>query len=203
MRLQQDGRAGAAAGARRGRQRPLPPGVRDCTLPVYPADRARPLQYPHVAQKVAKALAAKFAAPVDVVISTGMSSVVLGQEVARAKKCRAIFTERVNGAMTFRRDFKLERGEKAPRRRGRPERTGRSNGEVVALSQAYGARVAGVGAMVDRSSAPLCLGVPTREAQVSYPLAGRAARLLPAVRGRKRAALPRSRRELEAGGEGE
>jgi orotate phosphoribosyltransferase len=97
-----------------------------------------------------------------------MSSVVLGQEVARAKKCRAIFTERINGSMSFRRDFKLERGEKALIIVD-VLTTGHSNGEVVTLAQAYGARVVGVGAMVDRSSGPLCLGVPAR-GLVSYPL---------------------------------
>ena len=51
--------------------------------PVY-LQTALVLQYPHVAHKIAKALAAKFQSGVDVVISTGMSSVVLGQEVARA-----------------------------------------------------------------------------------------------------------------------
>ncbi|MBI4371331.1 MAG: orotate phosphoribosyltransferase [Elusimicrobia bacterium] len=135
--------------------------------PVY-LQTALVLQYPHVAQKVAKALAARFSAPADVVISTGLGSVVLGQEVARAKKCRAIFTERVNGVMAFRRDFRLERGERALVVVD-VLTTGRSNGEVVSLAQAYGARVIGVGAMVDRSTAPLCLGVPVR-GLVSYPL---------------------------------
>ncbi len=135
--------------------------------PVY-LQTALVLQYPHVAQKVAKALAARFSAAVDVVISTGLSSVVLGQEVARAKKARAIFTERVGGAMAFRRDFTLARGERALVIVD-VLTTGRSNAEVVALAQAYGARVIGVGAMVDRSSAPLCLGVPAR-GLVSYPL---------------------------------
>lgn len=135
--------------------------------PVY-LQTALVLQYPHVAQKIAKALAAKFPAPVDVVISTGMSSVVLGQELARAKKCRAIFTERAQGAMAFRRDFTLARGERALVVVD-VLTTGRSNAEVVALAQAYGARVAGVGAMVDRSQAPLCLGVPVRSL-IGYPL---------------------------------
>jgi orotate phosphoribosyltransferase len=135
--------------------------------PVY-LQTALVLQYPHVAQKIAKTLAAKFTAPVDVVISTGMSSVVLGQEVARAKKCRAIFTERVQGAMAFRRDFTLARGEKALVVVD-VLTTGRSNAEVVALAQAYGARVQGVGAMVDRSQEALCLGVPVRSL-IGYPL---------------------------------
>lgn len=135
--------------------------------PVY-LQPALVLQYPNLAQKVARALAAKFSAPCDVVISTGMSSVVLGQEVARAKKCRAIFTERVGGAMAFRRDFTLERGQRALVVVD-VLTTGRSNAEVVALAQAYGARVIGVGAMVDRSQAPLCLGVPVRSL-IAYPL---------------------------------
>ncbi len=135
--------------------------------PVY-LQTALVLQYPHVAHKIAKTLAAKFTASVDVVISTGMSSVVLGQEVARAKKCRAIFTERVSGSMAFRRDFSLARGERALVVVD-VLTTGRSNAEVVALAQAYGSRVVGVGAMVDRSQEALCLGVPVRSL-IGYPL---------------------------------
>ncbi len=164
--------------------------------PVY-LQTALVLQYPHVAQKIAKTLAAKFSGPADVVISTGMSSVVLGQEVARAKKCRAIFTERASGSMAFRRDFKLERGERALVVVD-VLTTGRSNGEVVALAQAYGARVIGVGAMVDRSSNPLCLGVPARSL-VAYPLLAAPPDSCPQCE----AGVPLSsaRREIEAGGE--
>ncbi|MDE2492206.1 MAG: orotate phosphoribosyltransferase [Elusimicrobia bacterium] len=166
--------------------------------PIY-LQTALVLQYPHVAQKIARALAAKFAAPVDVVISTGMSSVVLGQEVARVKKARAIFTERSSGAMAFRRDFKLERGERALVVVD-VLTTGRANAEVVALAQAYGARVVGVGAMVDRSSAPLCLGVPARSL-VSYPLQAAPPDSCPQCE----AGVPLSarRRELEGGPDGE
>lgn len=166
--------------------------------PVY-LQTALVLQYPHVAQKIAKALAAKFTAPADVVISTGMSSVVLGQEVARAKKCRAIFTERVGGAMAFRRDFRLERGERALVVVD-VLTTGRSNGEVVALAQAYGARVIGVGAMVDRSSSQLCLGVPAR-GLVGYPL--QAAPPDSCAQCQAGVPLSTTRREVEAGPDGE
>ena len=166
--------------------------------PVY-LQTALVLQYPHVAQKIAKALSAKFTSPVDVVISTGMGSVVLGQEVARAKKCRAIFTERTNGAMSFRRDFRLERGERALIVVD-VLTTGRSNAEVVVLAQAYGARVVGVGAMVDRSAAPVCLNVPSRSL-VSYPLQAAPPDSCPQCQ----AGVPLSsaRRELEAGGDAE
>ena len=166
--------------------------------PVY-LQTALVLQYPHVAQKMAKALAAKFTAPVDVVISTGLSSVVLGQEVARVKKSRAIFTERVNGVMAFRRDFRLERGECALVVVD-VLTTGRSNAEVVALAQAYGSRVVGVGAMVDRSQRPLCLGVPTRSL-VDYPLQAAPPDNCPQCL--SGVPLSPSRRGLEAGSDGE
>lgn len=135
--------------------------------PVY-LQTALVLQYPHVAQKIAKALVAKFPQPVDVVVSPGMSSVVLGQEVARVKKCRAIFAERHEGMMGLRRDFKLERGEKALIVED-VLTTGRLTAEIVVLAQAYGAKVLGVGAIVDRSMEGLALSVPARTL-ISYPL---------------------------------
>lgn len=135
--------------------------------PVY-VQTAVVLQYPHVAQKLAKALAAKFAVKADVVIAPGMSSVVLGQEVARVLKCRAIFAERNNGMMALRRDFRLMRGERALIVED-VLTTGRLTAEIIALAQAYGAKVVGVGAIVDRSTTGLCLPVPVRTL-ISYPL---------------------------------
>ncbi|MFA6316043.1 MAG: orotate phosphoribosyltransferase [Elusimicrobiota bacterium] len=135
--------------------------------PVY-LQTALVLQYPHVASKIAKALAAYFPASIDVVISPGTASVVLGQEVARVKKCRAIFAERHEGMMGFRRDFKLERGERALIVED-VLTTGRLTGEIVALAAAYGARIVGVGAIVDRSITGLSLNVPVRTL-VTYPL---------------------------------
>lgn len=135
--------------------------------PVY-LQTALVMQYPHVAQRIAKALAAKFTSKIDVVISPGMSSVVLGQEVARVLKCRAIFTERNNGMVAFRRTFKLGNGERALIVED-VLTTGRLTAEIVTLAQAYGARVIGVGAIVDRSTDGLSLSVPARTL-ISYPL---------------------------------
>ncbi|MDE2039489.1 MAG: orotate phosphoribosyltransferase [Elusimicrobia bacterium] len=126
------------------------------------------LQYPHVAHKIARALAGKFSQRPDVVISPGMSSVVLGQEVARVHKCRAIFTERNANMLALRRDFRLERGEKAMVIED-VLTTGRLTAEIIALAQAYGCKVLGVGAIVDRSTNPICLSVPVRTL-ISFPL---------------------------------
>ena len=135
--------------------------------PVY-IQTALVLQYPHVAHKIARALMDKFTQRPDVVISPGMSSVVLGQEVARVYKCRAIFTERKINMMALRRDFKLDRGEKALVIED-VLTTGRLTAEIIALAQAYGAKVLGVGAIVDRSTNPICLSVPVRTL-ISFPL---------------------------------
>lgn len=126
------------------------------------------LQYPHLAQKIAKALAGKFPGPVDACLSPAMGAVVIGQEVARVKKARAMFTERVGGVMSLQRSFRIDRGEKILVVED-VLTTGRSTGEVVALARAYGAKVTGVAAIVDRSTEPLPLSVPVR-ALVSYPL---------------------------------
>ncbi|MBI3552317.1 MAG: orotate phosphoribosyltransferase [Elusimicrobia bacterium] len=135
--------------------------------PVY-LQTALVLQYPHVAQKIAKALVSKFPSGVEVVISPGMSSAILGQEMARLYKCRAIFAERVGEMVALRRDFKLERGERILIVED-VVTTGKLTAEMVALAQAYGAKVAGVGAIVDRSMKGLTLSVPVRTL-ISYPL---------------------------------
>jgi len=126
------------------------------------------MQYPHLAQKVAKEMAAKFAQDVDVVISPSVGSVVIGQEVARCKKARSIFTERINGAMVLKRDFKLKYGEKALVVDD-VLNSGRLTSEAVSLAAGYGAKVIGGVAIVDRSTGQLPLAVPVR-ALISYPL---------------------------------
>lgn len=126
------------------------------------------LQYPHMAQRLAKAMCAMFPQAADVVLSPSLGGVIIGQEVARIKKCRAIFAERQGGAMVLKREFRLERGEKALIAED-VLTTGRSTSEVVSLAWAYGARIVGVAAIVDRSTAPLPLRIPSRSL-VSYPV---------------------------------
>ncbi len=142
----------------------LPSGLHS---PTY-VEVAVVLQYPHMTQKLAKALAAKFPQPVDVVVSPAMGGIVLGQEVARAKKCRAIFTERVGASLGFRRDFKLTRGERVLVVED-VVTTGHSTGQVISLAGVYGAKVVGVAALMDRSTGALPLRVPIR-ALANYPL---------------------------------
>lgn len=119
------------------------------------------LQYPHLAHKLAKALSDRFLGDVDVVVSPAMGGVVLGQEVARARRCRAIFFERRGEAMGLRRAFRLEPGERALIIED-VLMAGRTTAEVLSIVKAYGATVVGVGALLDRSTSPLPLRVPVR-----------------------------------------
>ena len=126
------------------------------------------LQYPHLAQKVAREMASKFPQDIDVVISPTLGSVVIGQEVARIKKARAIFTERINGVMVLKRDFKIEEGEKVLIVDD-VLNAGRLTGEAAILARRYGAKTVGIVAIVDRSVNSIPINVPIR-ALISYPL---------------------------------
>lgn len=126
------------------------------------------LQYPHIAGKIARTLATKFPQQIDCVCSPAVGAVVIGQEVARAKKCRAIFAERVAGGMTLRREFHIEKGEKLLVVED-VLTTGRSTGEVITLARSHGAKVVGVAAIVDRTVSPPGFEVPFRTL-LTYPL---------------------------------
>jgi len=126
------------------------------------------LQYPHIANKIAKAIADKFPTQVDVVLAPSNGSIALAQELARVKKARSIFVERVNGVMVLKHSFALKEGERVLIADD-VITTGKLTGEAVSLSQRYGAVVVGIAGIVDRSSDPLPVNVPVRTL-ITYPL---------------------------------
>lgn len=126
------------------------------------------MQYPHIAHKVASALAGKFPNTVDVVLAPTARVAVIAQEVARVKKCRAIFAEKTPGGLILKRNFKIEAGEHVLVVDD-VITTGNLTGRAVVLAQRFGAKVIGVAAIVDRSTGNLSLTVPAR-ALLSYPL---------------------------------
>ncbi len=125
------------------------------------------LQYPNVAQKIAAVLSARFPQKADVVVSPAMGAIVLGQEVARVRKCRFVFFERMGGVMGLYRHFRLNPGERVLVIEDLLT-SGRSTGDVVALSTSCGAKVVGLGALVDRSRGEFPFRVPVR-ALVTVP----------------------------------
>ena len=112
---------------------------------------AKVLQYPWHAQKLCWEIACNFMTDqITVVVAPAIGGIVVAQEVARLIKARAIFAERENNKMTFRRGFEIK-----------PDdnilvvedvvTTGGSVNEIVSLVQESGANLKGVGFLVDRS----------------------------------------------------
>jgi orotate phosphoribosyltransferase len=95
----------------------------------------------------------------DVVVGPAMGGIVIGHEVARAFGARSLFTEREGAEMTLRRGFTIEPGETAVVVED-VVTSGKSTREVIAVLEARGARVIGVGSLVDRSSGKHGFEVP-------------------------------------------
>jgi orotate phosphoribosyltransferase len=88
-----------------------------------------------------------------------MGGLIIGHEVGRALGVRAIFAERVDGAMTLRRGFTLSPSDRVVVIED-VVTTGLSTRETIAVVAAAGATIAGAGAIIDRSGGTADLGVP-------------------------------------------
>ncbi|MFN0117009.1 MAG: orotate phosphoribosyltransferase [Elusimicrobiota bacterium] len=112
------------------------------------------LQYPDVAEQLGKELAARFPFHIDTVLSPAMGGLIIGQEVGRAKKTRAIFSEKDDeGKPILRRGFSLSDGEKVLIIED-VITTGLSTNEVVSLVKSSNAELMGIGSIVNRSLTP-------------------------------------------------
>jgi orotate phosphoribosyltransferase len=120
------------------------------------------LQYPAISSNVGEELASLFGEiSIDTVIGPAMGGIIIVYEVARHLRKRAIFTEREQGKMVLRRGFSLEQGESVLVIED-VITTGGSVLEVIDVCHSFGAKVGGVGAIIDRSVKPLDLGVPMK-----------------------------------------
>jgi orotate phosphoribosyltransferase len=120
------------------------------------------LQHPAIAERLTAEIGDRFhQARVATVAAPAVGGIVVAQGVARALGARAIFSERQEGRMTFRRGFSVDRGERVLVVED-VVTTGGSVGEVIDLVGALGAEVVGVGMIVDRSSREIDFGVPTQ-----------------------------------------
>lgn len=126
------------------------------------------LQYPHLARKIAGELCALFPGEANIVLAPSAGSIVIAQEVAREKGARSLYTERINGVMILRHDFKINEGERVLIVDD-VLNSGRLCSEAMTLVRGCGARTLGIAAIVDRSTGDLCFRVPIRSL-LSYPL---------------------------------
>jgi orotate phosphoribosyltransferase len=119
----------------------------------------RILEDPALLEPVAQRLAEHFrAAAPTIVVSAAVGGIVLGYEVARQLRVKAIFVEKEGGVATLRRGFHVGEGDRALVVED-VITTGLSVREVLDVVRATGASVAGVGAIVKRGEADF--GVPT------------------------------------------
>lgn len=117
------------------------------------------LQYPDIAEKLSRDIAAKLKGDkIDVVVGPALGGVTLAYEVARALGVRGLFTERQDGVMTLRRGFSIKPGEKVLICED-VVTTGKSTKEVIDVVKAAGGIIVGVGSIIDRSEGSVDFGV--------------------------------------------
>lgn len=120
---------------------------------------ARVLMDPKRASRLAEALAARIAAPIDIVVAPAMGGVIIGHEMGRALGVEALFLERPDGVFELRRGFRLEPGQRVLMVED-VVTTGLSSREAITAITAAGGIVVAAAALVDRSDGAADLGVP-------------------------------------------
>ena len=109
------------------------------------------LQQPKYTEKLCQAMAEKFKdANIETVVGPMTGGILLAHETGKALGTRAIFTERVDGKMTFRRGFSLHEGERCLIVEDIVT-TGGSIKEVIEVVKAHGGIPVAVSMLVDRS----------------------------------------------------
>jgi orotate phosphoribosyltransferase len=155
------------------------------------------LQYPAHATALGAALAASFRDDrIQVVIAPAIGGILVAHEVARALEVRALFAEREQGVMGLRRGFAVAHGERCLVVED-VVTTGGSTREVVQAVTAHGARVVGVGALIDRSGGTVEFSVK-RAALATVTAPAWAAEACPLCRTGSRPVKPRCRRGCAA-----
>lgn len=116
---------------------------------------ARVLQYPRFTETLCFELARKFKGEeIDVVAAPAVGGIIIGYEVAKILQTRAIFAERENGKMTFRRGFEIDEEENVLVVED-VITTGGSVREVMNAVRRAGGNIKGLGVFVDRSGGKL------------------------------------------------
>jgi len=118
------------------------------------------LQHPAFAEQLGAALGARLAhLDPTVVLSPALGGIVIGQEVGRALRIRAIFAERQDGKLSLRRGFTLSSSDRVVVIED-VITTGLSTRETCDVAEAAGARVLGAGSIIDRGTDASRLAIP-------------------------------------------
>ena len=144
-------------------------GVQTCALPICLSSGlhspgylqcALVLQHPKDADALGRAIADRTRdLGATVVLSPALGGVIIGHEVGRALDVRAIFAERLDGALMLRRGFMLADNDRVLVIED-VLTTGGSTRETIQVARAAGAQVVGAASIVDRSAGSVRLDVP-------------------------------------------
>ena len=116
------------------------------------------LQYPPIAATVCRALAERFKSKrPTVVVGPAIGGIVVSYEIARALGVHAIYAERVDAEMQLRRGFAITKKDRVLIVED-VITTGESARKVGELVEALGAKVVGVGVLVDRTGGKVKFG---------------------------------------------
>ena len=96
---------------------------------------------------------------IDLVVSPAMGGVVVGYEMGRQLKAPAIFCERVEGTLTFRRGFTIAPGSRCLMVEDIVT-TGLSSRECIEAINREGGKTVGAACLIDRSGGKADVGVP-------------------------------------------
>jgi orotate phosphoribosyltransferase len=128
------------------------------------------LQYPDIAGKLCKELASYFKGDKPTcVVAPALGGVIVSYETGRALGVKSLFTERVEGKMTLRRGFELKKEDRVLVVED-VITTGLSTSEVLEVVKSKGAKIIGVGCVVNRSGKTLDFGVKLKSlANLDFP----------------------------------
>lgn len=120
------------------------------------------LQMPDIATRLCAALARLFdGEKIEAVIAPALGGVLVAHETARALGVRAMFAERVSGALTLRRGFSIRPGEHILVVED-VITTGKSTRETIEVVKKAGGVVVAAGSLIDRSGGSADIGAPYR-----------------------------------------
>jgi orotate phosphoribosyltransferase len=125
-------------------------------------EKFRVLEHPKYTEKLCKELANKFANDnVTIVVGPMTGGILLAYEVGKNLDTKAIFTERVDGKMKFRRGFTIDPDDRVLIVEDIIS-TGGSVQEVIDEVRRFNAEIVGVGCLVDRSGGKVDFGIPLK-----------------------------------------
>ncbi len=125
-------------------------------------EKFRVLEHPRYTEMLCRELAEKFRDDnITLVVGPMTGGILLAYEVGKFLNTRAIFTERVDGKMKFRRGFDVKPDDRVLIVEDIIS-TGGSVQEVIDEVKRFKAEIVGIGCLVDRSGGKVDFGIPLK-----------------------------------------